>query len=130
MGYSRPARTEGSTQYFKPSNHEGDLLVFRVTQFKQDHPNYKGEPKDTAWADVTVIDGENAGLVYTNQNITHELLAASLRESVGGEPVLARLGRGDQGGRPFWLEDYTDEDQALAEAHFAAAGTEDDEPPF
>jgi hypothetical protein len=128
MGFAKPARNEesGDRQYFQPRDHVGQLLVFRVTRFAENQPNNFGEPKDTVWADVTVIDGDYAGTVYPNEDITHQQLVRALQEAVGGEPVLGRLVKGTQGGKPFLLNDPTDEDIEQAEAHFAG----DDLPPF
>jgi hypothetical protein len=131
MGFSKPARTEdGDRQYFQPRDHEETLLVFRVTRFEESAPNNFGEYKPTVWADVTVIDGDLKGTVYVNEDITHTQLVKALQEAVGGEPVLGRLVKGTQGGKPFLLNDPTDDDIAEAEAHFAGSGTDDDLPPF
>jgi len=134
MGFSKPARTEeGNRQYFQARDHEGSLLVFRVTRFQENVPNNFGEFRDTVWADVTVIDGDAKGTVYVNEDITYTQLVPALREAVGGDPVLGRLVRGTKGTKgkpPFLLNDPTVEDIAAAEAHFAGAGTDGDLPPF
>lgn len=131
MGFSKPARTEeGDKQYFQPRDHEGRLLVFRVHRYEPSAPNNFGEHKPTVWADVTVIDGDDKGTVYVNEDITHTQLVKALAPGAGGDPVLGRLVRGTQGGKPFLLNDPTAEDEAYAEAHFVGAGTSADLPPF
>jgi len=116
MTFLKPARAEGDRKYFRPREHLERLLAFRVNSVQENVRTNFGEA-NVVYADVTVIDGPDAGSVYPNAEIEAEVLYRSLAPNVG-EVVLGRL---IQPNKAFLLEDATAEDEALAETVLAKA---------
>lgn len=129
MSFVKPARTEeGGTQYFKLSNHDGELAIFKVNDEDNEYvnPQFASDgARPTVWADVTIATGDDAGKFFPNADIGGKWVYNSLAEHAGsGQLVLGRIVRGDKGGRPFFINDPEDGDEELAEALLASGGSE------
>jgi ABC-type sulfate transport system substrate-binding protein len=97
------------------------------------NPNFsEDDGTPNVWADVTILEGDDAGVVYPNASVSgkyiHEALAfaASTKETV--------LGRVDKGRRAFFINEASEEDEKIAEEFFAngakAPADDSEEIPF
>lgn len=122
---------EPGGDFFKAADNLGNLLLIDVVSYREDYDNpYSDEEdakRDGIEAVVTVLDGDAAGVVYTQSRIHQGGLIKSLK---GKKLVLGRLSKGQASGRgrqaPFILEKPTADDRETADAYLAASG----EPPF
>ena len=74
---------------------------------------------DAISGDLHVLDGPKAGTSYENTLIFGKALVGPLRNAIGGDPVLGRIGQGvaAPGKNAAWvLQPYTDADAQLATA--------------
>lgn len=117
---------EPGGDFFKPADNLGTLLFVEVVSYREDYDNpYSDEPdakRDGIEAVVTVLDGPDAGVVYTQSRIHQGGLIKSLK---GRKLVLGRLGKGTAAkGRqaPYILEKPTEDDRTVADAYLAASG--------
>jgi hypothetical protein len=113
MGFARPTRSEAGKEYFSPRNHEDALVAFKVIAYDENHDTGRYGVKPVVLADVTIVRGEGAGAVYPRAEIGWDQLSYALHDHVG-EVVLGRLVRGQQGGRPFLLNEASLEDEDYA----------------
>lgn len=140
MGFAKPQRDE-DRKYFKPRDHVGTLATFKVNDEDADYinPNFNDDDgRPTVWADVTILEGDDAGVVYSNATIGGKYLHEALAWASGTKEVV--LGRIDKGKKAFFINDPTEEDEEFAEDFFAtaegntataaSAAALDDEPPF
>ena len=121
--FSDPAETIG----IDFNELQGSLLLVEVLgqdkiRTRMDLP---GEPPKTAVnANVTALDGPQAGRVWENSLIFPRVLVQQLVTKVG-EWVVGRLGQGEpEAGKtaPWKLEKATEQDKALARAWFSRSG--------
>lgn len=105
------------SDFIKPKDLVGRLLGFEVLNFERqvERENSKYGPKDTVYANVTVLDGPEAGHVYSNSPIDTTVLVRQLKKKIG-EKVLGRLDRDFDNRGAYYLADPTDEDVKIAEA--------------
>lgn len=114
--FNEPASTSG----LQWAELKGSLLLFDVQAVEHGIKTTYGET-DAVRADVTVLDGDQAGTEYTEALVFPRVLQSQLRSSVG-QKVLGRLGQGTQkpGQSPPWLlATATDADKATAREHLA-----------
>lgn len=118
MAFATPAASSG----FTFEDHAGALLIVEVLGVEEEIPTTFGD-KPAVRANVTVVDGDHQGDVYTDTLIFPRVLIGQLRSNVG-QQVLGRLGQGNAkpGQKPPWrLEDPTPADLAAAEKYVQTA---------
>lgn len=117
LGFAQPAASGGSG--WKAGEHENHLHLITPHEYIASMPTSMGETAAVR-ADITILDGPNAGETYSDQLIFQKVLVSALRSSAGtGQKILGRLGRGlAKPGQtaPYVLQPYTDADAALAKA--------------
>jgi hypothetical protein len=122
MKFSKPATPSG----LKLDDLHGSLLVINPLRVETGVTTSFGS-KDAVVADVHVIDGDHAGDVFRNTMIWPAVLQGQLRSSIGGNPVLGRLGKGSviKSGQsaPWVLADATEQDEELATAYLGDGAT-------
>jgi hypothetical protein len=119
--------------FFKPKDHSGELIGFKVKEFKAKvDTGFKNKEKvrnvdgtieeievprlaDMVWADITVFTGPNAGRTYTRAEVSAARLVRQLKDHID-EGVLGRLFQSDDKGEPWELAAPTKEDFAQVEA--------------
>jgi len=107
----------------------GSLLMVEVLSVEDHVPTVHtkpGERNPAIRANVTVLDGRQAGHVYEDALVFPKVLQGQLRSRVG-KTVLGRLGQGDakQGQNPPWkLAPATPQDRRQAEERLARAAGE------
>ena len=114
MAFATPAASSG----FTFEDHSGALLIVEVLAVETDIPTTFGD-KDAVRANITVVDGDHQGDVYSDTLIFPRVLIGQLRSNEG-QQVLGRLSQGNAkpGQKPPWrLEDPTPADVALAEKY-------------
>jgi hypothetical protein len=107
---------------FTVGDHVGSLCLFFVHDIRQGIATAYGE-KEAVACDIHVLDGPGAGEISHDALIFQGALIGSLRSAAGGDPVLARIGRGvAKPGQqpPFILGEYTADDARAAEEYLAA----------
>ncbi|MEV4458484.1 hypothetical protein [Microbispora sp. NPDC049633] len=109
----------GSGDVFKPADHLGRLVLVYALAFREQIPTSFGA-SDAVAADVHVIDAPGGPQVFNNALLFQRALVASLRDAVGGDPVLARIGQGvakPGQSAPYVLQPFSDQDAAVATAY-------------
>lgn len=97
---------------------EGCLLLLKVTDYRTGIVTSLGE-KDAVEADVTVLDGTDAGTLHESVLVFPKVLIGQLKPRIGGM-VLGRLGKGTAKpgqSAPWLLAEPTDADKKTATAH-------------
>lgn len=122
----------------------GNLLLIKPTYLEDHIPNVNtkpGEKSPAVRADVSILDGPQAGRELADVLIFPKVLQSQLRSRVG-QLVLGRLGKGEaKAGQsaPWKLNAASPDDERTAEAHLSnrstpattpPAGGRTDEPPF
>lgn len=111
----------------------GALIYIKAIAEKKDIETSFGKA-DAIQANVAVLDGPHKGAEYDDVLIFPRVLASQLRGDIGGEPILARLGKGEaKPGKsaPWMLKEATDADKAIGEkyeAYAAKKAAAEDEP--
>lgn len=120
---------------------QGALLMFKVLGVEADVPtaySIPGQKNPAIRADLTVIDGAQAGTELEDTLVFPRVLQGQLRSRVG-QLVLGRLGQGvaKPGNHAPWrLEAATDQDKKMAEEWLRKKSTPTiaapagEEPPF
>lgn len=108
MSYPPPPPPPAS-DYFRASDHEGALMVFRVKEFDQRYSGW-GEPQAAVRCDVEAVDPP-AGPWY-DAWVGNELIVGQLKESIG-KTFFARL---TKRGRAFILDPIAYGDDAKCDA--------------
>lgn len=114
--FAAPASAAG----FVWSDHKGALLIIEPTAVEAGIPTSFGE-KEAVRADIRVVDGPDAGEVYTDTLIFPRALIGQLKSNVGRK-VLGRVSQGQaKPGQqaPWLLSDPTPADVAAAKAALA-----------
>src|SRR6266576_1504696 len=103
---------------FVAAEHNGALLLFFPTEFKQGITTAHGESDAVS---TRVVNLEN-GRILDNALIFATALVTQLKTAVPDGMVLGRLGQGQntKGNPPWLLSPHTAEDVAKAEAYLAA----------
>lgn len=143
MGWAKPG-SAAPRVFFKPKEHAGELLGFKVKEFKAKvDTGFKNKEKvrdsatgettevesprlaDMVWADIEVFTGPKAGQTYTHAQIEATRLVRQLKGELGSDQgVLGRLFRNtDETGEPWELSAPSVDDVAIADGA-------DEKPPF
>lgn len=127
--FHKPATSTG----IKWADLKACLLIIEPLSVEQGIKTVHG-PSDAIKAHVTVIDGPDAGTVFSETLIFPKLLQAAVRGSIGSL-VLGRLSQGvakPGQSAPWVLEDATgsDADVALATPYLTANSATDEGAPF
>jgi hypothetical protein len=87
-----PFEAPASGEFIDWDDMEGELLLFTVTDYKEQSTRYDKDdkPSKAVEADIVVLTGENAGTVYEEALIFPKVLAARLKPRIGSM-VLARI---------------------------------------
>jgi hypothetical protein len=116
----------------------GALLLVKVHAVEADVPtafSKPGQANPAVRADLTVLDGLQAGEQYEDALIFPKVLQGQLKSRIG-QLVLGRLGQGQAKpgqSAPWRLDAATSADEAVADAHLrkvAAPAGSSAEPPF
>lgn len=132
-----PDDAPSGNDYFNAKDHvndkgQGDLLLFFVKEYRQDFENpfdKNGEKplRDGVVVEVVILDGEKQDTKYGESQLHAGSLVKALKGSVGGAPVLGRLGKGaaQRGFQPpYVLANPTNEDKDVARAWLTANAPE------
>jgi len=114
--FAAPASAAG----FQWEDHKGALLIVEPTSVETGIPTSFGD-KDAVRATITVVDGTDAGEVYSDTLIFPRALIGQLKSNVG-KKVLGRVSQGNAkpGQKPPWLlSDPTPADVTAAKAVLA-----------
>jgi hypothetical protein len=104
----------------------GALLLFAVKSQEVGIKTVHGD-SNAVRADVTILDGDKAGEVFTDTLVFPKVLQSQLKPAINGPNgnlVLGRLGQGHKkpGQSPPWtLAAATPEDRAVGTAHLEKA---------
>lgn len=104
---------------FKPAEHIGRLVLIWAKDYRENIATSFGAA-DAICADVHVIDSPNGPEVFKNALLFQRALIASLRDAIGGDPVLGRIGQGTAKpgqSAPYILTPFTDADAQAATAY-------------
>ncbi|PJE23619.1 MAG: hypothetical protein CK431_10205 [Mycobacterium sp.] len=113
----------GSADVFKPTEHNGRLLLIKPKQFLTKVPTKDYGEKDAIEADIHILDGPAAGTVLRDGRIFSLVLIGQTKGNVGsGRFNLGRLGQGPatKGNPPWKLFDPTGEDAELARRYLTS----------
>lgn len=102
--------------------HVGRLVIFDVHGIEKDITTQHGLT-DAVRADITVLDGPQAGTRLIDTLVFPRVLQGQLRSRVG-KKVLGRIGQApaQAGKNPAWqLLEATEADTAIGKAHLAGA---------
>lgn len=113
----------------KITDYDGQLLLVRPTEHREAIQTAYG-PADAVVADVTPLDGDDAGIESSGILVFQKALQGQLRPKIGtGRFVLGRLGRGvakPGQSAPWVLGEPTEADKQKAREHLNRKDT----PPF
>lgn len=107
----------------KTAELNGCLVLIYAERFQADCVMPDGKTIDGVEAAVHVLDGPKGGEVLRGM-IFQRVMVGSLRNAVGGDPVLGRVGQGVANpgkSAPWVLNPFTDADAALAMGYIARA---------
>ena len=88
--FTSPAASGGGIQW---ADSLGRLLLFRVHSLEASIPTSLGD-KEAVRADITVLDGPDAGSTHDDALVFPRVLIGQLRPRIG-QMVLGRLGQGN-----------------------------------
>lgn len=128
---SSPFATPGTTSGLDYKALNGRLLLIQPISLETGVKTSLGD-KDAVRADVTVLDGTEAGEQYADVLVFPRVLIGQLRSKIG-EKVLGRLGQGvakPGQSAPWVLAEATTADIKLGTDYLAKAVTSADAPPF
>jgi hypothetical protein len=94
----------------------GSLVLIWAKEYREGITTPFGE-KDAINADIHVLDGAKGGEKFESTFVFGGALIGSLKSSIGGDPVLGRIGQGvSKPGQnaPWIINPFTDADAALA----------------
>jgi hypothetical protein len=109
-----PFASPGSTSGVDYAELNGSLLLIEPASLESGVKTSLGD-KDAVRADITVLDGPNAGTQHTDTLIFPRVLIGQLRSRIG-QKVLGRLGQGvarPGQNAPWLLNEATDADKQL-----------------
>ncbi|WP_067184555.1 hypothetical protein [Microtetraspora niveoalba] len=109
----------GGGDSFKAAEHLGRLVVIYAKDYRENIPTTFGASNAIS-ADIHVVDAPGGPQVFNNALLFPRALVASLRDAVGGQPVLARIGQGvakPGQSAPYILNPFSDQDAAVATAY-------------
>ncbi len=102
--------------FLKTAEFAGCLVLVYVKRLHEDMIMPDGKTIDGVEVELHALDGPKAGTVDKGI-MTQRVIVGSLRNAVGGDPVLGRIGQGIANpgkSAPWILEPFTDADAALA----------------
>lgn len=102
---------------------KGSLLLVAPQSVETGIKTSYGDDASAVKADVTVLDGDKEGTVYTSTLIFPKVLQSQVKNDLGGL-VLGRLGQGQKKpgqSAPWMLTAATPADEALASKHLDAS---------
>lgn len=102
----------------------GSLVLIWVRELREDISTTFG-PSDAIACDIHVLDGAKGGETFENTLVFQKALIGSLRNAVGGEPVLGRITQGvakPGQSAPYILAPFTDADAAVATHYIQQLG--------
>lgn len=114
----------------KLTEHAGRLVAIRVDNYKPDQ-QARGATKPAVGCVVTIIDGPNAGHVYTDALIFGAVIVPQLREKVGRH-VLGRLRLGEErdgNNAPVILDPANEQETEYAVRMMTGAAAPAQQPP-
>ncbi|MEV7011568.1 hypothetical protein [Streptosporangium sp. NPDC051022] len=109
---------------FKISDYPGHLFLIYPREHRTGIQTTLGTAEAIS-ADLVLLTDQSGPRTETNVLIFQKVLVGSLKNSIGKDPVLGRLGRGvAKPGQtaPYVLEQYTDADAAYATQYLQAVG--------
>lgn len=118
MSFQQPPPSVG---FIKTAELAGSLLLAYPKRYVEDMMGTDGKPFDGIDVEIHVLDGPKIGTIEHGV-WTAKMIVGSLKNAVGGDPVLGRLGQGvAQPGKsaPWVLLEFTDADAANATAYVA-----------
>lgn len=113
--------------FFKAEEHVGRLILVRVVKYGEDYAGFGDQadvPRDGIEAEVTILDGDDAGREYQQSTVFQARLIGALKGKVGRK-VLGRLDLGEKtkyGKKPYILVEPSDADKTLARDFLARQG--------
>lgn len=110
-----------SASFIKTAEFAGSLLLVYPKRYVEDMQGTDGKPFDGIEVELHVLDGPKAGTVE-HGTWTAKMIVGSLKNAIGGDPVLGRLGQGiaNPGKSPPWvLGEFDAAAAALATAYVA-----------
>lgn len=113
----------GSADMFKPTDHNGRLLLIKPKQVLAAVPTKDYGEREAIEADIHILDGPTAGTVLRSGRIFGLVMIEQLKDNAGtGRFNLGRLGQGEatKGNPPWKLFDPTDADKDLARRYLAS----------
>ncbi len=102
--------------FLKTAEFAGCLVLVYVKRLHEDMIMPDGKTIDGVEVELHALDGPKAGTVEKGI-MTQRVIVGSLRNAVGGDPVLGRVGQGIANpgkSAPWILEPFTDADAQLA----------------
>lgn len=118
MSFQQPPPSVG---FIKTAELAGALLLAYPKRYVEDMIGTDGKPFDGIEVDLHVLDGPKVGTIEHGV-WTAKMIVGSLKNAVGGDPVLGRLGQGipNPGKSPPWIMlEFTAADAALATGYVA-----------
>lgn len=116
--FAQPASSTG----FDLNENEGALLMIKPIELKEDITTTYGT-SSAVEANIVVLDGPNVGERIDDALLFPKVLQGQLKKYIGtGQVALGRLGKGQAKpgqSAPWMLQDYTEQDAALAQDWFA-----------
>ncbi|MEU3162919.1 hypothetical protein [Streptosporangium sp. NPDC006930] len=109
---------------FKAADHIGHLIIFYVRELREGIVTSFGT-SDAISVDLVVLTDPKGPRPETQVLLFQKPLIGSLRTSIGGEPVLARLGQGTAKpgqSAPYILQPFNEQDAAFATQYLNSVG--------
>ncbi|MFJ2029448.1 hypothetical protein [Streptosporangium sp. NPDC087985] len=109
---------------FKAADHIGHLLLMYVRELRESIQTSYGS-SDAISVDLVVLTDPNGPRLETQVLLFQKPLIGSLRNSIGKDPVLARLGQGTAKpgqSAPYILQPFNDQDAAYATSYLQSVG--------
>jgi hypothetical protein len=134
-----PEREEGEgAEYFNLRNYKGQILAFEVLRDDPEYVNRFKEERPAVRVNVTIVTGQDRGVVWEKEWIEASLVYKTLRQFVG-DTYVARITKGD---KAFFINEIEDDEWEDAQDLLAGGGgprmaqgpppaeASDDQPPF
>jgi hypothetical protein len=119
--FKKPAAASGRLDWGELN---GSLILAYAKGIETSVQTSVGE-KDCVVSDVHVLDGAQQGRIYRNAYVFPVVLQDQLRDEIGGEPILGRVGQGTAKrgqSAPWLLEEGSAKDEKIASAYLDNLG--------